>query len=137
MEDIGHGYYLRSRFVPIPTLTQVRLHEEEKQQPIKLSKKGLSQIRNPETKKWINVGGKTYNRLLREGKISSLASPATPSASLQPVEEGAGASPVKGHGIETAEALPITSKQKKTLLRRRRKILRLKTLKKMKNIKRA
>ena len=49
----------------------------------------------------INVGGTTYKKLLREGRL-----PAVPASSLAPIPIGAaaGAAMVKGHGIEPTEA---------------------------------
>lgn len=72
---------------------------------VRLSKSGVPKVKNPNTGKWINVGGKTYNKLFREGKVQP---PLTESASRPARLEDA--SPIReGYAIETdaTSVLPL------------------------------
>ena len=48
----------------------------------RLSKAGVPKNRSPKTGKWVNVGGTTYKKLLREGKLPAV--PASSGRSIQP-----------------------------------------------------
>ena len=66
-----HGLsFPRSHGLSLPRSSELLLPQSGHQSVQLLSRK--DKVLNPESGKWINIGGTVYNRLIREGKMSEL-----------------------------------------------------------------